>query len=465
MKIVILNGSPKGDLSVTMQYIHFIEKKHPEHEYIILNVAAKIKGLEKNEQKFQEIIEQVDTADLIIWGFPLYYLLVSSQYKRFIELIFERNATGAFQGKFTALIATSIKFYDHTALNYIHGICDDLNMRVIDEFSAEMYDLFRRRGRKNILQFAENVFSHISDDLPSPRLYPSINYIAHDYNPADNGSNSESISLKDKKCFIVSDGVDPDKNLGKMVNKFASYFDGNVEIIDLQELDIKSGCMACLNCGYDNVCLFEGKDDFTDFWKRLINEPDILIYAGEIKDRYLSWRWKQVFDRSFFKGHTPSLKGKQIGIIISGPLRQLHNLREILTTYFETQETNLAGIITDEYEDSEEIDSQLHGLARVLVRGAEIDYMRPRTFRKVAGIKVFRDRIYRDLRAVFQADHRYYKEYGVYDFPKKTTPSRFLKMLLSIKGIRNKMYSTQRLKQEMVKPFKRLLSRYDHSHS
>lgn len=28
MKIVILNGSPKGEFSITLQYVHFIQKKY-----------------------------------------------------------------------------------------------------------------------------------------------------------------------------------------------------------------------------------------------------------------------------------------------------------------------------------------------------------------------------------------------------------------------------------------------------
>jgi len=45
---------------------------------------------------------------------------------------------------------------------------------------------------------------------------------------------------------------------------------------------------------------------------------DIIIMAGSVHDRYLSATWKQFFDRSFFKGHTPGLDGKQIGFVIAG---------------------------------------------------------------------------------------------------------------------------------------------------
>ena len=97
MKIAVLNGSPKGDQSVTMQYVLYIKKRIPQHEYIILNVAQQIKKLEKNNEAFQEILNEIRDSDAVIWGFPLYVMVIASQFKRFIELIFERNATDYFR--------------------------------------------------------------------------------------------------------------------------------------------------------------------------------------------------------------------------------------------------------------------------------------------------------------------------------------------------------------------------------
>ena len=103
MKIAVLNGSPKGEISVTMQYVHFLEQRFPEVEFKYFDVALKIKKLEKDDKAFQEIIAGVAAADAVLWAFPLYFLVVCSQYKRFIELIFEKNAVSAFRGKPAAI--------------------------------------------------------------------------------------------------------------------------------------------------------------------------------------------------------------------------------------------------------------------------------------------------------------------------------------------------------------------------
>ncbi len=59
MKITILAGSPKGDLSVTMQYVNYIIKKFPRHEYTTFHVAQQIKKIENDQAAFSEIIDSV----------------------------------------------------------------------------------------------------------------------------------------------------------------------------------------------------------------------------------------------------------------------------------------------------------------------------------------------------------------------------------------------------------------------
>lgn len=91
MKIIVLNGSPKGNFSATLQYVRYIQKKFPQHELKIHNISERMKAIEKEEIKFQEIMDDIKSSDGILWASPLYYLLVPSQYKRFIELIWEKK--------------------------------------------------------------------------------------------------------------------------------------------------------------------------------------------------------------------------------------------------------------------------------------------------------------------------------------------------------------------------------------
>ena len=108
MKIVVLNGSPKGDTSVTIHSVKYLQKKFPEHDFNIINIAKRIKGIERRRGTFDEIIAEVSSADGVLWAFPLYVLMVPARLKRFIELIYEWGAESAFAGKYSAAISTSV---------------------------------------------------------------------------------------------------------------------------------------------------------------------------------------------------------------------------------------------------------------------------------------------------------------------------------------------------------------------
>ncbi|NBC29390.1 MAG: iron-sulfur protein, partial [Spirochaetes bacterium] len=126
MNIVLLNGSPKGSESVTLQFAMYLAAQEREHSFTVVEVAKRFRGFERDPARFNAVMEQVGGADVVLWAFPLYYLLVSSGYKRFIELIFERNRVDAFAGRYALALSTSIHFYDHTAHNYIRAVSEDL---------------------------------------------------------------------------------------------------------------------------------------------------------------------------------------------------------------------------------------------------------------------------------------------------------------------------------------------------
>jgi len=459
MKITVLNGSPKGSLSATMQYVHFIQKKYPQHELKIFHISQQIKRIESNEEAFQEIMDEVGSSDGVLWAFPLYYFLVASQYKRFIELIFERRMEGVFKNRYAAVLTTSIHFFDHTAHNYMHAICDDLDMRFAGSFSAGMYDLLKGENRDRLRLFAEAFFRAIEEGIPTSKVYGPITRGTLTYAPRLTENKVEAGS---KKILLMIDLENPQGNLIRMAEHFRKTFSREIEMINLRQVDIKGGCLGCIQCGYDYTCAYTGKDEFIDFFNTKVKTADIVVFAGEIKDRYLSSRWKMFFDRSFFNTHTPYLAGKQIGFIVSGPLSQIPNLRQILEAYTELQRANLVDIVTDEVEDSTVIGGLLEKLATGLVWFAERSYIPPRTFLGVGGTKIFRDDVWGRLRFPFRADHQFYKKHGIYDFPQKDYKGRIVSQILllltKIPTMRKEIYQ-KRMKEEMIKPLQKALEK------
>jgi multimeric flavodoxin WrbA len=459
MNIIILNGSPKGDLSVTMQYVAYLAKIHPEHQFNILNIAQRIKLLEHNPEEFNQVIEQVNQADALIWGFPLYVLMVHAHYKRFIELIWERNAQASFAGKYTASLSTSIHFFDHTAHNYIHAICDDLQMNYVDYFSADMNDLRTDSGRQELTSFFDLFMHSITHHTPTQPFYqplPASNFI---YSPAPSMA---PLPDTHKKIVILHDEDDPASNLGKMIARCADRFGGKATVVNINKLNIKASCIGCLKCGGNNQCSYIGKDDYIEFYKNTVMTADILIYAGRVVDRFLSSRWKMFFDRIFFNTHTPVLIGKQISFLISGPFSQVPNIMEILHGFFEFQGANMVGVVSDEMDNSPALDKAIDDLPLRLAASAKAGYVRPHTFLGVGGMNIFRDDIYGRLRTVFAADHRAYKKMGIYrSFPQNslsiTLLNTFIAPIVNIPSIRRKF--DQVIKEEMVNGFKSVIQK------
>lgn len=454
MRFVVLNGSPKGDVSTTMQYVRLIQKKYPSHEFLIHNISQRISKLEEDEGAFQEVIRSIASADGVLWAFPLYYFLVPSQYKRFVELLWERSSTGAFKDKYAAVFSTSIHFFDHIAHSYLNAVCDDLSMRFFGGFSADMYDLLKEKERERLLSFVSAFFEATQNKVPTLRNYPPLIPVSLQYSPT---KPKGPLDTGGKKVLILHDVKDLQSNAGRMIDFLRQKFAGEPELYNLFEVHIQGGCLGCIQCGYDYKCAYTGKDDFIDFYNTKLKTTDILIFAGTVVDRYLSSRWKMFFDRSFFNTHTPSFAGKQIGFVLSGPLAQLPHLRQFMEAYTEMQQANLAGVVTDEGADSAQVEEMLSALAHTTVDAASRGYIRPRTFLGVGAMKVFRDDIYGRLRFPFLADHRYYKEHGLYDFPQKHYRARvrngILGLLARIPSFRKEVYK-KRMKGEMIKPLK-----------
>ena len=450
MKITVLNGSPKGMTSVTMQYVLFLQKKHPRHELRILNVCQDIKRLEENEDAFREVIGLIQASDAVLWATPVYVLLVPGPYKRFIELVFERSAQAAFDGKYAATMTTSVRFFDHTAHDYLNAVCDDLGMHYVGGYSAEMFDLLKEQEQRRLMFFWNSLLHAVEDCRPTQRSHAPVGVGGLRYAPGDAG---KKISTSGRKILVLADADKGDTNVYDMVRRFCGCFTETVEVVNIHDMRIRGGCLGCIHCSFDNVCVYRDADDVYEVYRKMA-AADVVIQAGAIKDRFLSARWKTLLDRGFFNNHVPILAGKQIGYLVSGPLSQLPNLREVLEAFAEIGQANLIGIVSDECRDSQELDRLLDGFARRTMECVEAGYIGPITFLGKGGKKILRDEIWASMRFVFPLDHQYYRRHGMYDFPKRSIKTRiteaFFGLLLKFPSFRRKFQA--KMKEGMIQP-------------
>lgn len=365
-----------------------------------------------------------------------------------MELLAQGNRTGAFQGKHCAILTTSIKFFDHTAIEYMRGVSEDMGMQVDEVFSAEMQDLTQPGGTEQLAAFFKKWTQSIERDTKRGRSTAPVLYEQRAYTPA-----SAHPGRRGVKVGIVTQSGACD-NLDRMVERMAQSFE-DVDIYDLSSLHIAGNCTGCLRCGYNNQCLYEGKDEVIETYRNL-QRCDAILFCGFVVDRYFSARWKSFIDRMFFNTHMPLYAGKPMGMIVSGPLRQLPNMRETMEGVYGTFQARWAGFATDETTD---VNAELAALADSLHFLAASAYTPPETFPSIGGLKIFRDRVFGGLNGVFPADHRYYKKHGWYDFPQREVGGRiagfFMRNAMRIPAVRRAMQA--RMKDNLVMSFKKIV--------
>ena len=451
MQIAVISGSPKGEMSVTLQYVRFLEEAFPEHTFSVVHAGRDIRSIERQGEAWKRLLATVAESDGVLWATPVYVMLVPAQLKRFIELVGERNATDAFSGKYAACLTTSIRFFDHTAHAYLHGICDDLAMRYVGFCSAHMEDLRKEAFQEQLVLFFSDFLEAIAERRPVQREFPPL-----PASPAPYARTTPPavVETRGKRVVILHD-AEPGSGLAAMVGGLAACYGDSVRVAHIRDAAMKGACLGCCRCAFENTCVYD--DGFLAFWEEYVAPADILVMAGTVRDRFLSAAWKQFFDRSFASGHIPAFKRKQVAYLVDGPLGHLATLREVLTGLAVMEGANLAGIVTG--EPGGEIDAALHALAERSVRLSERGYVAPATFPAVAGHKVFRDEIWGGMRAIFKADDRYYRQHGLYDFPTRDYQQRIItratSLAMAIPSVRRDV--VKKMPSHMIRPLEKAI--------
>ena len=443
MNILVINGSPKGKYSITLQTVNYLAALHPEHTFDILNAGQTIKALEKDFSKAKAAIEN---ADLLLFSYPVYTFIAPSQLHRFIELL---KASGiSLDGKFTTQITTSKHFYDITAHRYIEDNAFDLGLKVIKGLSADMDDLLTEKGQKEAQDFFDFVCFSVENNIYEvPRNFTT----PPKHVPVDVPAATEE---KDGDIALVTDCRPDDKNLADMIERFKAVMPKKVRVINLCQYPFSGGCLGCFNCAADGKCIY--KDGFDDFLRNTIQTAEAIVYAFSIKDHSMGALFKTYDDRQFCNGHRTVTMGMPVGYLVSGNYSVEHNLRTIIEGRAEVGNNYLAGVATDESDPCGEIDD----MAKKLSYALENKYVPPQNFLGIGGMKIFRDLIWL-MQGMMKADHRFYKKHGQYDFPQKKRGT-LIKMylvgaLISNPKIKAKMGNA--MNEGMLMPYNKLLEK------
>ncbi len=446
MNILVLNGSPKGKYSITLQTILYLQAKHPENSFEILNVGQNIKQLEKD---FAPAVEAVEKADILLFAYPVYTFLVPCQLHRFLELLKKSGADVC--GKFATQLSTSKHFYDMTAHRFIQDNCGDLGLRYIRGLSADMDDLLTEKGRQDAEDFfryliwsVENRSFEPAFPVPSPAKHMAVEVPSCD-------------AEKSGDVVIVTDCEEDNAQLSAMIARFRAVLPRKTRVVNIREYPLRGGCLGCFNCAVTGKCIYT--DGFDDFLRNTIQTAESIVYAFSIKDHSMGSRFKMYDDRNFCNGHRTVTIGMPVGYLVSGDLSGEANLQTVIEARAQVGSNFLAGVATDECDPNAAIDD----LVRRLCYALENKYVPPQNFYGIGGMKVFRDLIWL-MQGFMKADHKFYKAHGQYDFPQKQWPT-MLKMYLVGALIANpkvKAKMGNAMNEGMLAPYKKLLDQLNH---
>ena len=441
MNILVLNGSPKGKYSITMQTVNYIAKHCPGTKFEVLEVGRRIRSYEKD---FSSAAEAMARADLIIFSYPVYTFLAPYQLHRFIELS-KKNSVNL-RGKFATQITTSKRFYDITAHAYIKDNCSDLKLNYIEGLSADMDDLLTEKGQKEAREFIKHVFFCMKNGIytapkPAAKKYAGKITDVPVTEPATEGD-----------VVVLTNASDGDAALEAMIARFCAVSPRNTRVVNIAKYPFSGGCLGCFNCAVSGECIY--KDGFDAFLRNTIQTAEAIIFAFTVKDHSMGASFKLYDDRQFCNGHRTVTMGMPMGYLVSGPYSKEKNLQTVIEARAQVGGNHLCGVATDESDPNSQIDS----LAAELGYALEHGYVTPRNFYGIGGMKIFRDLIWL-MQGMMKADHKFYKKHGQYDFPQKNVGT-MLKMylvgaLISNPKIKSKMGN--KMNEGMIAPYKKVV--------
>lgn len=442
MKITVLNGSPKGTLSVSYHHMLFLEKHFKEATFEYAHIGKRIKTYEG--LILDQLVEQMIDSDLIIWLYPVYTFTVPYQMMTFINRLMKHPNKHMLEGKKVTQFSTSKHFYDITAYNYVKEVSISLNMNHLSGMTADMNEMITEKGRYKMIAFFDQLKDSVENHLDFRTTpFPKVSLKDFDYGALPEPDKEPG------KILVVYNGQDYSTNVKNMISAFENLCKYEVHRLDISNVKIQGGCLGCLKCAFVGTCVY--RDEFEEIYQNKIMDADVLIYASDIENHYIHQDFKLIDDRAFYNGHRVNVQSKASGYLLNGSLLHEPNLKQIIEARAEVGHMVYLSPVTT-YEDDVLI--QIKRLCH------EVEYFienRPypkNSFLEVGGMKVFRDLVY-EMRSMMIDDHVYYKKNKLYDYPK---PRRILNffMTLGVKWIRH----PKRFKKISPKLNEYMLARY-----
>lgn len=159
-KLLIINSSPRSDkISNTYQALmaekEYFQKENPNMQTVYFKLPSNLNGcinckkcsISCNQKdKFQEIVKEMETADAVMLGTPVYLDMPTPQMVAFLTRLnckAENTEREFFRNKKVYLVATSFCSGTKTTLHMMMGACEMLGFTIEGRSTREYICLWK----------------------------------------------------------------------------------------------------------------------------------------------------------------------------------------------------------------------------------------------------------------------------------------------------------------------------------
>lgn len=158
-KLLVINGSPRNDeISNTYKALQaeiaYFRKNNPGLEVVYFKLPVNLQGCVNCDKcvtycrvndDFKSIVEELDTADAMLLGSPVYLDMPTSQVVAFLtrlNCMAENTNREFFRGKEAYLVATSYCSGTKTCIHTMMGACEMLGFTITGRSTREYIKLW-----------------------------------------------------------------------------------------------------------------------------------------------------------------------------------------------------------------------------------------------------------------------------------------------------------------------------------
>ncbi len=364
MIVAVLNASPHGEYSATLQHVRFLATRSPGDEVRVLHVGSEVETYCQPGEAWQRLLDTIAQSHLLLVCFPVYLAMAPAQLVRLLESL-RAEGGDCLRGKPVALLCTGEGFGIPLALRSLRGALETRGCLPVGEWAGEPDGFLRPEGQGRLLAFWQELHWAVERGMGQAATggEPS-GYVYSPTGSARLGIPDQVSKTTGRSTVLVTDCEREHASLRSMINTFKLLYPLTIREVSISSFYGARGCIGCNRCAHSRRCIHA--DGFEDLIENHLKPADALAFAAPVAGRLIGSAWKVIFDRLLMTGRWEATRGKPAGWLLSGALSREGALCDWLQAVGGAQGLALVGMASDEAAEDLQVTDNLLQLAERL---------------------------------------------------------------------------------------------------